>query len=572
MTRNRSCGISVTSNVHEHGSVGAGRLLDTPATLEEDQTRLDAVIEFANNVLKNGRDRYRADPTPLFADGINTFTGEHVRWRTPGKAQVISDLACQQNLFRTLTALTNLTGDAKYKDAAKAAIKYHVDNLLDSSGLLQWGGHRFINMETLEPTGPDGKGLMHELKGTFPFYDLMYHVNPEATVKYVKAFWNAHVLDWDGFYVSRHGKYGLPVRDVWAHRMVDLPPFRESPGLSFINTGSDLIYAAGTVYRLTKDKRALDWAKYLAHQYVLARNPKTGLGAYQFTQPKKTQEPPDDTATSSWFGDRAKRQFGPEFGTVALEANVLFFSRHSGFLYGKNALMQIQLASELGDEVGDLLEWTHQGLISFAACAYVPETNMFKPMFTDGTDLSNYSLKRRGYFDREGPVLKQYPATSNFLLPYVRGFLATGDHALWKTARTMAKANGFGDLGSAPGKEVNVNLDTGSADARALFVLIDLYNTTSDSEYLKLGRVIGNNIVKTHFNRGYFTWGPTYINAQFDMIEPLALLALQAAIDGKADKVPCFIDGSGYVDGGYEFPDGSVKGTTDQYIYTMQQK
>jgi pectate lyase len=103
-------------------------------------------------------------------------------------------------------------------------------------------------------------------------------------------------------------------------------------------------------------------------------------------------------------------------------------------------------------------------------------------------------------------------------------------------------------------------------------VLIDLYNTTSDSEYLKLWRVIGNNIVKTHFNRGYFTWGPTYINAQFDMIEPLALLALQAAIDGKADKVPCFIDGSGYVDGGYEFPDGSVKGTTDQYIYTMQQK
>lgn len=262
--------------------------MSQPSDLQsQDQARLNAVIEFANNVLRHGRDTYRATPTPLFADGINTFTGEHVRWRTRGKAPVISDLACQQNLFRTFTALTNLTGDNQYQDAAQAAIAYHFEHLLDSSGLLQWGDHRFIDLETLQMTGPEQKGLVHELKGAFPFYDLMYQVNPDATVKYIHAFWNAHILDWDNFFVSRHGKYGLPVSDAWTHSMRDLPPFRESPGLSFINTGSDLIYAAGTLYRLTQDQRALDWAKYLAQQYVLARHPKTGLGAYQFTQPKR---------------------------------------------------------------------------------------------------------------------------------------------------------------------------------------------------------------------------------------------------------------------------------------------
>ena len=139
------------------------------------------------------------------------------------------------------------------------------------------------------------------------------------------------------------------------------------------------------------------------------------------------------------------------------------------------------------------------------------------------------------------------------------------------TARNMAKANGLGNLGSAPGNAVNLNLDTESADARALFVLIDLYNATSNSEYLKLGRANGNKIVKARFQRGYFTLGSTHINAQFDMIEPFALLALQAAIDGKADLVPGFIDGNAYVDGGYEFPDGSVRPMRDTDIYSQQQ-
>jgi pectate lyase len=535
----------------------------------EDQARLDRVIEFAKNVLMHGRDRYRKDPTPLFADGINILNGEHVRWRTPGKAPVISDLACQQNLFRTLNTLTILTGDPKYKNAAQAAIQYHFDHLVDSSGLLQWGGHRFIDLETLETAGTEGKGLLHELKGAFPYYELMFQADAGATVRYVEAFWNAHILDWDGLFVSRHGKYGLPVSDPWAHPRVNLPVFRESPGLSFINAGSDLIYAAGTIYRLTHDQRALAWAKHLAFQYVRARNPKTGLGAYQFTQSKKTQEPPSDTATFSWYGDRAKRQFGPEFGEIALEANVLL-ERQSRFLYGKNALMQIELAKAIGEQAAELLEWTRQGLVSFAAHAYIPETNMFRPMFTDGTDLSNYALKRRGYYDREGPVLRQYPATSRFLLAFMRAHLATHDEELWQIARNIARANGLGYLGSAPGKGLSLKLNSNSKDARALFALVDLFNATENPEYLQLGRVIGNNIVKAYFHGGYFTWGQTYINAQFDMIEPFALLTLQAAIEGKAEAAPTFIDGNAYVDGGYELADGTIKNTTDQIIYSQQ--
>jgi hypothetical protein len=36
---------------------------------------MKTVIKFAENVLQYGRDRYRKNPSPLLADGINIDTG-----------------------------------------------------------------------------------------------------------------------------------------------------------------------------------------------------------------------------------------------------------------------------------------------------------------------------------------------------------------------------------------------------------------------------------------------------------------------------------------------------------------
>src|SRR5690625_6100740 len=53
------------------------------------------------------------------------------------------------------------------------AIRYHFNHLVDESGLLHWGGHKFINLKTLEDVGPKEKGYVHELKNCFPYYELM---------------------------------------------------------------------------------------------------------------------------------------------------------------------------------------------------------------------------------------------------------------------------------------------------------------------------------------------------------------------------------------------------------------
>jgi pectate lyase len=535
---------------------------------------MKTVIEFAENVLQYGRDRYRAEPTPLFADGINVFTGEHLRWLTPGEPPaVVSNLACQQNLFRTLVALTGLTGDERYRDAAKAAIRYHFDHLADSSGLLHWGGHCFIDLATLEVRGTGPAEPIHELKNALPFYELMFEVNPGATARFINAFWNAHVYDWDELHTGRHGQYGLAVGDIWGHEPVNKPPLRESTGLSFINTGNDLIYAAAVLYQFTGDPRTLQWSKHLAAQYVAARHPETGLGAYQFTQPLKRMDTDDDRITLSFYGDRAKRQFGPEFGAIALEANVLFDGNASSSraIYCANALIQLQLAQAIGGAADCFLEWTRSGLRSFARYAYVPETNEIKPMFSDGKDLTGVVFQRDGFYGKAGRVLQRKPADCRFLLSYARGFLHTADEELWNTARSIGIGNGLGDLGSVPGRNPDLNHETDCHDARALFALLDIYRATSEGSYLALAERIGANIEGAYCHHGYFTRGPRHSYAQFDAIEPLALLALEAVREGKPDRVPVFLDGKGFIDGNYQFPEGGSARIKDDYLYELRQ-
>lgn len=170
-----------------------------------------------------------------------------------------------------------------------------------------------MDLQTLSATGTRGDTAdsPHELKNAYPYYELMYEVNPTATAKFITAFWNAHVYNWRTLEISRHGQYGHEPGPNWNSPFDDPAPYFETRGLSFLDAGTDLIYSGATLYKLTGDKGALLWTRRLADQYVKARNPQTKLGAYQFTQPQQQQPPPTDETrddyTFSQYGDRAKR-------------------------------------------------------------------------------------------------------------------------------------------------------------------------------------------------------------------------------------------------------------------------
>jgi pectate lyase len=524
---------------------------DTAEMRLNDQARLEAVREFADQVLRVGRDTWGDTHSPLFADGVNVQTLEPAVWRYEGNEWIISNFASQQHLLRTLIGLTELTGDSQFRVAAEDATRHMFEHYQDESGLLYWGGHAFVDLKTnTVAIGFDSSS--HELKSHHPFYELFWQVNPQATERMLKAIWNAHVQDWSTLDMNRHGPYGREVGDLWNNQFGDPEPFFEGRGLTFINAGSDLIYAATSLYRHADDDDAWTWGRRLAHQYVKARHPETGLGVYQYSQPEKREEPTDDADTRSGFGDRAARQFGPEFGDVALEGNMLVTGR-AFEIYGAAAVMQLTVAEQLGDEGRELLQWTVDGLRAYAQHAHDPEQNIIRPLLADGTDLTGHVLPRDGYYGSKGTRLepRRPPFPGTLLVSYARAYRLSGDAEVREMLRHLLKGHDLGDIGPADGSADAIDLNTRRADAEALIAILELHRAEPKPQYLQLARRIGDNILDQRFHNGFFVPSDRHVYSRFDAVEPLALLKLEATIRGTPEVVPTYVAGSGYIQGTY---------------------
>jgi pectate lyase len=227
------------------------------------------------------------------------------------------------------------------------------------------------------------------------------------------------------------------------------------------------------------------------------------------------------------------------------------------------------LAEEVGSEVAEFIDWVREGMLAYAKYAYIPEKNMLRPLIANGADLSDYVLPRTGYFGKVGDIYRQFPAGSDFLYSYARSYRMTSDKDLWKVIRNIAQGNGLGDLGSLPGHKVEVNMRTDNADYNAIFALLELYKTLPCQDYLDLARVVGDNIIRQKFHHGFFLASPECLYANFSAIEPLALLALEAAIRGTPEKVPGYL-AAGYFAGDYEFSDGTVRGIYADQLFKIK--
>ncbi|KAF1020370.1 MAG: Pectate disaccharide-lyase [Paracidovorax wautersii] len=231
-------------------------------------------------------------------------------------------------------------------------------------------------------------------------------------------------------------------------------------------------------------------------------------------------------------------------------------------IYSQNALMQLQLAQDLGPDGADLRRWTLDGLKAFARYAYDETGNTFRPMLANGTDLSNYALRRDGYYGPKGTVFRPYAAGSEFLLSYARAFTLEPDAELWRAARGIALGQGLGDIGQAPGRAVHVDTHTRNSDPYAIFALIDLWRATQDRRYLDVAQTVADNIVRQHLHGGFFMKDARLQYAAIDDIDPYALLALEATLRKQPQAVAPFLNGSGFTEGAYRLPDGRVRVST----------
>ncbi len=498
------------------------------------------------------------NPTPLMADGFDVLTHQPVTWKFPdGRNIPISNFASQQNWLRTLDALSLVTQDPQYHQQARVQSRYFMQHgVHEQSGLFYWGGHRFLNLDTLQTEGPESKAQVHELKHHLPYYDLLLNVDREKTLNFLQGFWHAHVEDWQTLDLGRHGSYDKQ-RDphVFTHARHDvvkpaaLPQLPETKGLTFVNAGTDLIYAAYKYAEYTGDIAAAAWGKHLYRQYVLARNPETGLPVYQFSSPQQRRPiPADDNQTQSWYGDRAKRQFGPEFGEIAREANVLF--RDMRPLLIDNPLAMLDILRQQPD--AEVLQWVIDGLKNYYRFAYDVESNTLRPLWNNGQDMSGYVLQRDGYYGVKGQVISPFPLEVDYLLPLVRAWRLSEDEELFDLIGVLLHRWQLAELNKQERRAVLINDKKSAISSSLLLALVELAEHCQCPQLFELAWQTGNDLFKQHYHRGLFVESAQHRYFRIDNPIALAILTLIAAKQNKLADIPQFITNGGYIHGDYQ--------------------
>ena len=510
---------------------------------------IQAIRTYADTVLEHGRDTYNK-PTPLFVDGLEVATYEPVRWTYDDHVWTLSNLANHQDLLRTLDGLTNLTGEARYRQAAVDAIRYALDHLRVPNGLLLWGGHVCYDAQNDEWVGrryartDRNRSPVHELKACYPYYELMWQVDAPATRQFMRAFWAAHVRDWSRLDFDRHGEMNKPLRtgaDMWDR------PFDEKAevnfrgkGRTFVNTGSDLYYAAGMLYKLDGDAAALTWAQRIAGRYSATRDPNTGLRGYQFSTPDEL--------------DRAFEQFGDLFpNSLVREATI--FRAHE---MPAPLLTLLQLSEKLGEAGAPLRQIALEDLRAIGRVSFDETRGVFRTMLTDGTDISDVPMPRDGYFGKKGKTFGAAGGGSFFLV-YATAARLGGDPFMWEMARRTGKSARVGDIGASDGSGISMT-GTGGHSPETIVALLELHRMTGRRAYVDQACRVAQNILAHRFENGLFTSGANVRYARISDAQPLAILTLAATLAGKPDQVSQLMDGD-------EFFACELKSTDKNYTF-----
>lgn len=484
------------------------------------------VAKHAGLLLKHASDK--AGETPLFVNALDSRTLSPVAYDPDhvNREALLASSASQQRWQKLLCGLTRLTGDPAYEERALAVNRFLLDSQTDDGGLLLWGGHTAYNVENRSIEYARDKSKVHELKFHYPDYELMWRADPEGTRRYIEAMWNAHILDWSRLDFNRHGPYGTPPGRLWEHEYKGGDVFFWGRGLTFVNAGSDLYYAAAMLAKLSGEKAPLAWSKRLAGRYVETRQPGIGISGYQFSQ-----------SANSWCngpavkGDRAQYQLAP----LIPEGHDVY----EGTLFKPRPVVQRCMLA-IGEQAGEVAEcfirWACEEIAAWGKIAYRRSDNSFVPMLTDGYPIEGLSLDRDGYFGPKGRVFGAIPAGPDFFWMYAAGYRHSRDPFLWEMAKSIADGMGAGDIGQPSGGGVRTwEQREDNADYRLLYGLLELYKATDDRRFLSYARQTGEQLLTKVADNGAFVSEERILT---DDPLPLALLHLAEALQDRPGNVP----------------------------------
>jgi hypothetical protein len=164
-----------------------------------------------------------------------------------------SNVNLDQNLYRILYSLSEITGEKKYSKAADSAISKFLEVAPSpQTKLLAWGEHLCWDLKS-DAWGTNNSECIHELKRPTVLFDKFYELNRKVIVDYCDGLWQHQIYSHQDGNFSRHARYDVhgPKRNY------DFP----KEGGYFINDWS-------RAYQKTGEPRLLDYIDVLASRYM----------------------------------------------------------------------------------------------------------------------------------------------------------------------------------------------------------------------------------------------------------------------------------------------------------------
>ena len=449
---------------------------------------------------------------PFVPDGYDLETGRPLE---SDSGQIICNLASQQILMRTLTGLSALTGDRSYQRRALTITRHFLRSYQNPrTGLLPWGGHMFLDLRTGEPASscPGNPTKFHELKFHFPYYELMWKADAPRTLRFLEGFWRGHVWNQRTLWFSRHGDLERGICRV-----------RGEVPLTFINTGSDLIASAAFAYARSSKRGQLTRAKRLAAMFDNARDPNTGLGAYQIN----------------------RRPDGPEevqLGHLGVSSlNLMPYA----YAVMQNAVCQMVVSQLLGPKEGvPFLDSARRVLLAYGRYGYDPSDGGFHAMLRTDT---GQRIKRAQVKDHGGAFARDYWPAYKFarnqnlgqmLYAYAMALRLTGDDGLRPTLDRLIRLLGVNRGGAWPGRGVSLPTLTTWDVAFVIQGLLELAECDDKESHLRTATRVADWSLARFTRDGWLLSWKGIRKVRFNQRLLLALLRLAAACEGKSGIIP----------------------------------
>jgi hypothetical protein len=183
------------------------------AVAEKQPDYLRLVRAYADALLKHGRDTYGTVQSPLIASALDRKTlalveGELGRIegiRNGDRSLYGANPMHDQDLYQTLYALTEVTGDKKYADEADETLKWFFENCQSpATGLMAWGEHIGWGFKT--ETLAYARGDNHEFFGAWVMWDKSFELAPQACIRFGQGLWDHQIHEHSGEF-SRHASW-----------------------------------------------------------------------------------------------------------------------------------------------------------------------------------------------------------------------------------------------------------------------------------------------------------------------------------------------------------------------------